>query len=165
MDLSVPEDRVGQIERVLISTIKQRWGRCSVRLFRTEQGLSADVRVGGAQGLIALPNLVFAPDNIAWMRAALEAIETVVPEQLRDDVEVAEAWRHLVAQQPKKLESLSVQEQIDRLAKGLCPGCRRPTAGWEVPLGSFAPEAFATLRDHSIDPSTGHRVGCKYGRS
>lgn len=61
--------------------------------------------------------------------------------------------------------------RIERLEKALglvnvgkCPECEQPTRDYKPPLGSFAPEAFATLREHGIDPGTGHKIGCTLGR-
>jgi hypothetical protein len=54
------------------------------------------------------------------------------------------------------------QHQRDLMAMGLCPFCERQIRGWEAPVGSFAPEARATLRDHGVDPRTGHRADCPH---
>ena len=54
------------------------------------------------------------------------------------------------------------QKQRDLMHMGLCPFCEQQIKGWKAPFGSFAPEAWATLREHNIDPSTGHRESCAY---
>lgn len=54
------------------------------------------------------------------------------------------------------------QHQRDLMTMGLCPFCEQRIRRWKVPLGSFAPEAWATLREHGIDPSTGHKQSCPH---
>lgn len=44
---------------------------------------------------------------------------------------------------------------------GKCPSCGQIVKDWKVPTGAFAPEAFATLREHNIDPGTGHKTSCQ----
>lgn len=53
--------------------------------------------------------------------------------------------------------------QRDLMAMGLCPFCERRVKGWRPPEpGSFAPEAWATLRERGIDGRTGHGERCAY---
>lgn len=58
----------------------------------------------------------------------------------------------------KRIEKL--ERMIGLVHEGKCPECLQKTRGYKAPLGSFAPEAFATLREMGIDPCTGHRFGC-----
>lgn len=44
---------------------------------------------------------------------------------------------------------------------GICPECTQDVKDWKAPVGSFAPEMWATLREMHIDPTTGHKDGCK----
>lgn len=69
------------------------------------------------------------------------------------------------------LEGQIPEKRIERLGKALglvhegkCPECQRPVRGWQAPLGIFAPEAFATLREMGVDPTTGHKVGCSLSK-
>ena len=55
------------------------------------------------------------------------------------------------------------QHQRDIMAMGKCPFCERTIRGFKSPEGSFAPEAWATLREHGVDPSTGHKKDCPHG--
>ena len=55
------------------------------------------------------------------------------------------------------------QHQRDLMSMGLCPFCEKKIKGWKPPpAGSFAPEAYATLREYGLDPSTGHAAGCAH---
>ena len=54
------------------------------------------------------------------------------------------------------------QQQRDMLQMGLCPYCEAAIRGFKAPLGPFAPEAFATLREMGIDPSNGHKRECQH---
>lgn len=65
------------------------------------------------------------------------------------------------------LENQIPEKRIEKLEKALglvhegkCPECHQKTRGYKAPFGSFAPEAWATLREMGIDPCTGHRAGC-----
>ena len=58
----------------------------------------------------------------------------------------------------KRIEKL--ERMIGLVNEGKCPECQQKTRGYKAPIGSFAPEAFATLREMGIDPCTGHRFGC-----
>ena len=61
----------------------------------------------------------------------------------------------------KKLEErVKILEEKMAVAEGCCPECFNPIEGWKVPLGSLAPEAWATLREQGIDPVTGHKSSC-----
>lgn len=61
----------------------------------------------------------------------------------------------------ERVEELANQnaEQASLLA-GECPECKRQIRQWKPPLGSFAPEAWATLRENGIDPANGHMERC-----
>lgn len=63
----------------------------------------------------------------------------------------------------KRIEKL--ERMIGLVHEGKCPECLQKTRGYKAPLGSFAPEAFATLREMGIDPCTGHRFGCSLANS
>ena len=52
--------------------------------------------------------------------------------------------------------------QRDLISMGLCPFCEQSIRGYKAPLGSFAPEAFVTLREAGIDPCNGHATDCKH---
>lgn len=58
----------------------------------------------------------------------------------------------------KRIEKL--ERMIGLVHEGKCPECLQKTRGYKPPNGSFAPEAYATLREMGIDPTTGHRFGC-----
>lgn len=73
--------------------------------------------------------------------------------------DVVKLREYLEAQIPeKRIEKL--ERMIGLVHEGKCPECLQKTRGYKAPLGSFAPEAFATLTDMGIDPCTGHRFGC-----
>jgi hypothetical protein len=61
----------------------------------------------------------------------------------------------------KRVAELQEQnaEQASLLA-GECPECKRQIRGWKAPHGYFAPEAWATLREHGVNPATGHLAIC-----
>lgn len=42
-----------------------------------------------------------------------------------------------------------------------CPDCGRNVKDWKPMFGGLAPEWWATMREHGIDPSTGHLSNCK----
>ena len=57
--------------------------------------------------------------------------------------------------------------RIERLEKALglvesgkCPECECYVRGYMSPTGAFAPEAYESMRERGINPSTGHRVTC-----
>lgn len=52
--------------------------------------------------------------------------------------------------------------QRDLMHMGLCPFCERQIKGWQPVFGAFAPEWYATQREHGIDPSTGHAGTCRH---
>lgn len=54
------------------------------------------------------------------------------------------------------------QHQRDLMQMGLCPFCEAPIKGWKPAEGSFAPEWYATIREHGRDPSTGHKQNCPH---
>ncbi len=65
----------------------------------------------------------------------------------------------LVAQIPE-LRIAKLEHALGLVAAGKCPECGQHVQGYKSPEGTFAPEAFATLRERSIDPCTGHKYGC-----
>lgn len=73
--------------------------------------------------------------------------------EARAEIEAADARNPLVRIQ--KLE-----EALGRVSAGRCAECGEKVNGWNAPVGAFAPEAFATLREHGIDPGSGHRLSC-----
>ena len=60
----------------------------------------------------------------------------------------------------KRLDE-AVVEAYKLAILGHCPECNMPVKDWEAPVGSFAPEAWATLSENGVDPSTGHKEDCK----
>lgn len=78
-----------------------------------------------------------------------------------DDVE--ELRSYLENQIPeKRIERL--EKALGLVSQGRCPECKQKTQGYEVPHGSFAPEAWETLQENGIDPTTGHRCGCSLAK-
>lgn len=70
-----------------------------------------------------------------------------------------------------ELEAQIPEKRIARLEKALglvqegrCAECEQHVNGYKSPSGSFAPEAWATLRECGIDPSTGHLQACSKAR-
>jgi hypothetical protein len=58
----------------------------------------------------------------------------------------------------------TVEDRLTRLeaqARGECPDCGRRVKDWKPMFGSFAPEWWATMREHGIDPATGHNANCR----
>ena len=81
---------------------------------------------------------------------------------LWSDVEKMKA--ELEAQIPeKRIERL--ERMLGLLSEGKCPECQQKTIDFKSPTGSFAPEAFATLREQGIDPTTGHKFGCSRSKN
>ena len=77
--------------------------------------------------------------------------------------DVEELRAHLEAQIPeKRIERL--EKALGLVSEGRCPECQQKTLGYQAPLGSFAPEAFETLRENGIDPANGHRCRCSLAR-
>lgn len=73
--------------------------------------------------------------------------------------DVEKLREHLESQIPeKRFERL--EKMLGLINEGKCPECLQKTRGYKAPSGSFAPEAFATLREMGIDPCSGHRFGC-----
>jgi hypothetical protein len=52
------------------------------------------------------------------------------------------------------------QHQRDLMQMGKCPFCEQTIKGWKAPVGSFAPEMWATLDEQGIDPANGHADLC-----
>lgn len=65
----------------------------------------------------------------------------------------------LEAQIPEK-RIAKLEAALGLVQEGRCVECRELVRGYNAPSGSFAPEAWATLREHGIDPATGHKDGC-----
>lgn len=55
---------------------------------------------------------------------------------------------------------LSTNDELGSVKSGDCSECGQHTRDWKSPAGSFAPEAWETLREHGIDPATGHKFSC-----
>ncbi len=51
-------------------------------------------------------------------------------------------------------------DAVELIAQGRCPECKRFVSGYKPPSGTFAPEAWASLREEGIDPGTGHLFSC-----
>lgn len=52
--------------------------------------------------------------------------------------------------------------QRDLINIGLCPFCERPIKGWKPLTGAFAPEWWATQKEHGIDAASGHTESCPH---
>ena len=81
--------------------------------------------------------------NGQWVRA--EEAQKVI-----DDLEV---------QIPEK-RILKLERALGLVSEGRCPECERMVRDWKAPTGSFAPEAWATLKENGIDAHTGHKFTC-----
>lgn len=77
--------------------------------------------------------------------------------------EVEKLREELENQIPEKRIS-RLEKQLALVAEGRCPECGEKVHDYKAPFGSFAPEAWATLRDAGIDPGSGHRQGCRRSR-
>lgn len=62
----------------------------------------------------------------------------------------------------KELAKTWTTAQLALATIGCCPYCEREVCCWKSPSGSFAPEVWATLREHGIDPATGHKENCPH---
>lgn len=60
-----------------------------------------------------------------------------------------------------RIKALSPGQAV-MLAAGYCPECEQKVRGWSTPVGSFAPEAWAALRDQGVDPASGHKESCSW---
>lgn len=78
-----------------------------------------------------------------------------------DDVQALREY--LEAQIPER-RIAKLEKALKLVSAGKCPECGELTRDYECPTGFLAPEAWATLREHDIDPSTGHKVGCSLAR-
>lgn len=74
-----------------------------------------------------------------------------------DDVE--ELRKYLEDQIPEK-RIAKLERALGLVSSGKCPECEQVVRDYEAPLGSFAPEAWGTLRENGIDPKTGHKSEC-----
>lgn len=59
-----------------------------------------------------------------------------------------------------ELRMAKIEKAIGLVQEGRCIECGQKTQGYEFPTGSFAPEAWATLREAGIDPGSGHLQTC-----
>jgi hypothetical protein len=60
------------------------------------------------------------------------------------------------------IDSPLTETQRDLVLLGKCPYCQRSIKAWKAPMGSFAPEAWATLREHGVNPGNGHMQACTH---
>lgn len=62
-----------------------------------------------------------------------------------------------------KQNQLADQEKIEEaILSGRCLSCGELVRDYKAPVGSFAPEAWASLQEAGIDPHTGHRAACRH---
>ena len=76
-----------------------------------------------------------------------------------------EALREYLEAQIPDRRIARLESALGLVSAGKCPECEQRVRDYEPPLGSFAPEAFATLREHGIDPCTGHKFGCSISQN
>lgn len=76
--------------------------------------------------------------------------------------EDVQALREYLEARIPELRIAKLEKALGLVSHGRCPECGQPVRDYVAPVGSFAPEAFATLREQGIDPATGHKVGCRY---
>lgn len=74
--------------------------------------------------------------------------------------EDAEALCEYLENQIPEKRIAKLERMIGLVNEGKCPECGEKVREYKAPLGSFGPEAFASLREAGINPSTGHRSGC-----
>jgi len=48
------------------------------------------------------------------------------------------------------------------MSMGLCPFCEKSIKDYKPVSGFCAPEYYATMREHHLDPITGHADNCQY---
>jgi len=73
--------------------------------------------------------------------------------------EAAAALREAESRIPEvRIERL--EKALGLIAKGCCPECGLKVQDWKPPCGSFAPEAWAMLKERGIDAGTGHKITC-----
>lgn len=54
-----------------------------------------------------------------------------------------------------------LEKALGLVTEGKCPECKQYVKGYKSPTGHcLAPELFQTMREHGIDPCTGHKFGC-----
>ena len=73
-----------------------------------------------------------------------------------------EMIKRIMAEFTIKDEVKELKKTIADLSQGKCPYCKAFIRGYKAPIGSFAPEAWATLRENGIDPATGHLKNCSH---
>lgn len=108
-------------------------------------------------------------DDYAMNRIANRIIDDIaksVVEDLRDDViaglNIKAIQKEVTAKVGIEIARQLAEAKEDVTKFGLCPYCNEQIKGYKPPVGSFAPEAYATLREHGIDPSTGHKESCEH---
>jgi hypothetical protein len=98
------------------------------------------------------------------MNGGERKVESIMQEQgdgawVRHD-DAVEAIKLAAADNPmRRIEAL--EKALGLVTEGRCPECCQRVHDWKAPVGSFAPEAWATLKERGIDPHNGHKVGCK----
>ena len=80
---------------------------------------------------------------------------------LWDDVE--KIISELEFQIPEK-RIAKLERMLGLVSEGKCPECCQKIRDFKPPTGSFAPEAWATLKEMNINPANGHKFGCSIGR-
>jgi hypothetical protein len=75
-----------------------------------------------------------------------------------------ERLREYLENQIPEIRIERLEKRLGLVSSGKCPECEQPVSGFKPPVGSFAPEMWATLRESGIDPATGHRRGCSLAR-
>lgn len=96
----------------------------------------------------------------------VDDIAKSVTEDMRDDI-VAGLNIKAIQKEVTTKVGIEIARQLaeakeDVTKFGLCPYCNQQIKGYKPPIGSFAPEAYETLRENGIDPSTGHKQNCKH---
>lgn len=96
----------------------------------------------------------------------LDDIAKALVKDLRDEIvaglNIKAIQKELTVKVSAAIAQQLVEAKHDVTKFGLCPYCNEQIKDYKHPMGSFAPEAYATLREHGIDPSTGHKQSCKH---
>jgi hypothetical protein len=71
-----------------------------------------------------------------------------------------EALREYLESQIPERRIAKLERALKLVSSGNCPECEQRVRDYQPPLGSFAPEAFAAMREAGIDPCTGHKASC-----
>ncbi len=67
--------------------------------------------------------------------------------------------------QPRKTKERPINTKLYKeltYGIGICVSCKQNIRNFKSPVGSFALEAWITLRDQGIDPRTGHKEDCPF---